>query len=200
MRIPGLVIAGGAASRLGGSKALLPFREGTLLDAVIARVSPQVSQLALNVPSDSSETYRTHFPNYPLLFDAYPERVGPLAGVVAGLEWARTLSDASWIATFPCDTPFLPHDLVTQLMRRASDVPVFAHNGQQLHGVCAVWPRDCLERLREGVERAHLRSLHSAMESLGGKTCHVGAGPHAFFNVNTRDDLARAEELADEMR
>jgi molybdopterin-guanine dinucleotide biosynthesis protein A len=59
-----------------------------------------------------------------------------------------------------------------------------------------VWPLSCLERLREGVEAGHLRSLHSAMETLGCQTCHIEADAHAFFNINTRGDLARAEELA----
>jgi molybdopterin-guanine dinucleotide biosynthesis protein A len=198
IQIPGLVIAGGAASRAGGSKALLPFCGSTLLDAVLARVAPQVSQLALNVPQDSSSIYRTRYPAYPLLFDLYSERVGPLAGVITGLNWAQTLGNAGWLATFPCDTPFLPRDLVPQLMAEADDYPVLAHDGERLQGACAVWPLKCLDQLRLGVEEGKLRSLSSALEAVRGKTCLVAASPFAFFNINTRDDLARAEKLAAE--
>ncbi len=119
---------------------------------------------------------------------------GRWAGVIAGLEWAR--GTASWLATFPCDTPFLPRDLVAQLMREAGDAPVAARHGGRLHGVCAVWPVSCLERLRAGVERGRLRSLHGALDRLGGTACDVAGGPDAFFNINTPDDLARAEALA----
>jgi len=195
-----VILAGGEGSRIGGEKALLPFGEGTLLDAVIARVAPQVSQLALNVPKASAEAYRRRYPDYPLLFDSFAERVGPLGGVITGLAWARALSGAQWLATFPCDTPFLPHDLVAQLMADAGDAPVFAHDGHRQHGICAIWPLTCLEHLREGVEIGHLRSVQSAMKALGAKTCMIEAEAHAFFNINTGDDLARGEELEREIR
>lgn len=195
-RNAGIILCGGAGTRIGGDKALLPFRDDALVDAVIARVASQVSPLALNVTVAQDQTYRTKYPDYPLLFDAHPERVGPLAGVIAGLEWACGLGDAEWLATFPCDTPFLPRDLVAQLSAVARDVPVFAYHGDRLHGVCAVWPIDCADALKSGIHAGNLRSLHSAMEALGGVTCPVEADEYAFFNINTRDDLVRAEEIA----
>jgi molybdenum cofactor guanylyltransferase len=193
LRVAGLILCGGAAVRMGDDKALLPFRGGTLLDAVIARAAPQVSPLALNVAADREKTYRSAYPGYALLFDAHPERIGPLAGVIAGLKWARELGDVEWLATFPCDTPFLPRDLVAQLSASARRTPVFAHHGDRLHGVCSVWPIDCADALKSGVNAGNLRSLHSAMEALGGVTCPVEADEYAFVNINTRDDLARAE-------
>jgi molybdopterin-guanine dinucleotide biosynthesis protein A len=197
--VAGVILCGGAGSRLGGEKALVAFGQGRLLDAVRARATPQVFQLALNVSRGNAETYRSQFPEYPLLFDPFPQRVGPLAGVIAGLEWARALGDAEWLATFPCDTPFLPRDLVAQLMASASDAPVFAHDGERLHCVFAVWPLHCLDRVRSGVEGGELRSLQSAVNALRGMTCRIEAGEHAFFNINTREDLSRAEELAREI-
>jgi len=198
-RIAGVIIAGGAATRAGGGKALLPFAGGSLIGAVIRRVVSQVSLLALNVPAASVDDYHSQYPDYPLLVDASENRVGPLAGVVAALEWLCTLGSADWLATFPCDTPFLPRDLVARLMLGARDAPVFAHDGSRLQGLCAVWPLNCLEHLRPNVENGKLRSLHSAMEALDGSTCHIEVGENAFFNINTPEDLIRAEELAHEM-
>lgn len=195
-KVAGVVIAGGVGSRIRGEKALLPFGKGTLIGAVIARVAPQVSQLALNVRHTIAEPYRSRYPSYPIVFDAFAERFGPLAGVVAGLEWARTVEGAQWLATFPCDTPFLPHDLAARLWAEGGDVPVFAHDGHRQHGICAIWPLACLERLRQGVGLGHLRSIQSAMKALEAKTCVFEEQAHAFFNINTRDDLARAEDLA----
>lgn len=192
----GIIVAAGTATRAGGDKALLPFAGGALIDAVIARVAPQVSQLALNVPAASVDKYRSRYPGHSLFFDSILGSVGPLAGVIVGLEWLRSAGIAEWLATFPCDTPFLPSDLVTQLMAEARDSPVFAHDGSRLHGLCAVWPVHCLEQLRAGVENGALRSLNSAMESLHGRTCGIEADEYAFFNVNTRADLIRAEQLA----
>jgi molybdopterin-guanine dinucleotide biosynthesis protein A len=192
----GLVLAGGAATRIGGDKALLPFRKATLLDAVIARVGPQVSVLTLNVQRDREAEYRALYPGITVIIDDFPKGTGPLAGVIAGLEWLSTLSGPRWLATFPCDTPFLPHDLVAQLMAGAHDVPVFARDEARMHGVCAVWPLFCAPALRLGVEQGKLRSVMSAMEALGGETRLIRAEAHAFFNINTRDDLATAEQLA----
>jgi molybdopterin-guanine dinucleotide biosynthesis protein A len=195
-RPAGMILAGGAASRIGGEKALLPFGTGTLLDAVMARVGPQVSPLALNVRKADAAHVRTRYPDNALVFDTLPEGVGPLGGVVAGLGWLATLGEAHWLATFPCDTPFLPRDLVAQLMAQARDRPVFARDAERLHGVCALWPLGCAARLKAGVEQGRLRSLQSALNELGGETCLVAAHAHAFFNINTREDLEKAEALA----
>jgi molybdopterin-guanine dinucleotide biosynthesis protein A len=194
---PGFILAGGAASRIGGDKALLPFGDGVLLDAVIARVGPQASPLALNVPRDREADYRACYGDrHPLIVDEFPKGTGPLVGVISGLEWLATLDGPQWLATFPCDTPFLPRDLVAQLLAGAGDAPVFARSEARMQGVCAVWPVSCAARLRNGVEQGLLRSVISAMEALGGDTRLIRAEAHAFFNINTRDDLATAEQLA----
>jgi molybdopterin-guanine dinucleotide biosynthesis protein A len=192
----GLVLAGGAATRIGGDKALLPFADGTLLDAVIARAGDQVSTLALNVPRDREADYRARYPTHTVIVDDFAKGTGPLAGVIAGLDWLSALNGPQWLATFPCDTPFLPRDLVAQLMDGARDVPVFARDEARMHGVCALWPVACVQRLRERVEQGKLRSAVSAMEALGGETRLIRTPAHAFFNVNTRDELATAECLA----
>jgi molybdenum cofactor guanylyltransferase len=194
----GVILAGGAATRIGGEKALLPFLSGTLLDAVISRVQHQVKRLSLSVPADWAAPAR--YGAYALLIDPYPERIGPLGGIVAGLEWLRSSGDESWLATFPCDTPFLPMDLVAQLIAKASDRPIVARDDARTQGVCAVWPLSCAERLRKGVEDGKLRSLVSAMDALGGETCFISADAHAFFNVNTSEDLATAVRLAERSR
>ncbi|MEI9886135.1 MAG: NTP transferase domain-containing protein [Rhizomicrobium sp.] len=194
-RIAGVILAGGAGTRIGGDKALVPFGAGTLLDAAIARVESQVSALALSVPRADAAAYRARFAG-PLLFDAAAERAGPLAGIVAGLEWLGTLDDTGWLATFPCDTPFLPRDLVAQLSAGAGRAPVAARDGSRLHGVCALWPLDCLSQLREGVTRGTLRSVRGALDALGGTARDIAGDADAFFNVNTKDDLAKAEQIA----
>ena len=192
----GVILAGGAATRIGGEKALLPFLSATLLDAVIARVKCQVASLALNVRAEAAHSFREGHSEYPLVFDCLPEGIGPLGGVIAGLAWLCTIPHARWLATFPCDTPFLPLDLVTQLTAHARGRPVFARDDSRIHGVCAIWPVECAATLRAGVERGALRSIQSALEALGGETCRIVAGDHAFFNVNTREDLATAVRLA----
>jgi molybdopterin-guanine dinucleotide biosynthesis protein A len=199
-RPAGIILAGGAATRIGGEKALMSFRSGTLLDAVIARVECQVALLALNIRAEDAPAVLEKHGTYPLVFDSLAEGTGPLGGVIAGLAWLSTQPGSRWLATFPCDTPFLPLDLVDQLMAHTHERPVFAHDARRMHGICAIWPVGCAASLRAGVEQGALRSVQSALKALGGETCQITAGEHAFFNVNTREDLAMAERLAPSCR
>lgn len=186
MNIDGVVLAGGASSRMGDHKPLIPFRGATLIEAVIARARPQVQRLKIDVPKAMADAYRARFGDI-VLADAFDENLGPLCGIVTGLEWTA----AEWLATFPCDTPFLPLDVVAQLARHANDRPVVAKGAQ----VFGLWPKRCLTELRTGLESGALRSVLSAVDVLGGKACELQTSENAFFNINTPDDLQEAERL-----
>ncbi|HWA92777.1 MAG TPA: NTP transferase domain-containing protein [Rhizomicrobium sp.] len=177
MIVDGIVLAAGASSRMGTHKPLLPFAGAKLIDAVIARTAPQVRRLAIDVPRAFAGDYR--YPSVvPDLFDA---QHGPVCGIVTGLEWL----DGDMLATFPCDTPFLPHDLVAQLARHTAPVTV---KGMP---VCGLWPKAALGTLRNHVGQ----SVRGALAALGGREVEIAAGPHAFFNVNAPADLREAERL-----
>jgi molybdopterin-guanine dinucleotide biosynthesis protein A len=189
-RTPGIILAGGQGSRIGGSKPLLPFGNGVLLDAMIARVRPQVSDLALNIPAADEALFRTRYGDtYPLVIDRFPPGTGPLAGVVAGLEWC----DGDWLATFPCDTPFLPDDLVDRLTAAITGAhPVAAEDDDHLQGLCSLWPKSRLAELRQGVTSGAIVSPFQAFEALG-LTRVPFPDTDAFFNINTPEDLESAK-------
>lgn len=159
-------------------KPLTPFAGAALIDAVIARVERQVERLALDVPAEMADAYRARFP-HTVLADLFPERAGPLCGIVTGLEWLG----GDVLATFPCDTPFLPLDLVAQLARHPAPVVV----GEM--PVCGLWSKGNLAALKAQVGG----SVRGAVEALGGRACDIaGAARHAFFNVNAPRDLEEA--------
>ncbi len=191
-RIAGVILAGGKGSRIGGGKPLLPFGDGVLLDAVIKRVRGQVGALTINVPAKEKARYRERFGDaLPLISDAFKQGTGPLAGIVASLEWAASLP-VEWVATFPCDTPFLPDDLVSRLAAaRLGTRPVAAEDDSGVQGVCGLWHVSSLASLRCGVESGALRSVVSALTLLDGTRCRFEDGG-AFFNINTQEDLQRA--------
>ena len=190
MQIAGIIIAGGKGARLGGDKPLRAFGQSTLLDAVIARARPQVDELALNVSEVELERYRDR--SLELLTDSEDGDIGPLAGILAGLDWAERRG-AIWLATFPADTPFLPRDLVRRLL--GSGKAAAAHDGKRLHGLCAIWPVRARTELLRAVREEGIRSLHGAMTHLGSRECVISGNVHAFFNVNTPEDLAAAERI-----
>ncbi|MDE2134300.1 MAG: NTP transferase domain-containing protein [Alphaproteobacteria bacterium] len=198
-RIAGLVVAGGKAVRMGADKPFMPFREGCLLDAVIARVRPQVDALMLNVRPEHVERCRSRYGDeFALLRDAYDGETGPLGGVVAGLQELPSMG-AAWLATFPCDTPFLPRDMVAKLQAAAIasvNVPVVAVASGTVQSLCALWPYQSLSALRAGIACGEFRSVWWALDAMTAPRIEISAEPHAFFNINTPDDLIEAERLA----
>ena len=110
-RIAGIVLAGGQARRLGGDKALRPLGGTPLLAHAIARAAPQVAALALSANGDPAPFQAFALP---ILADSVPGFVGPLAGILAGLDWAAR-EGMDTLASFACDAPFFPRDLVARL-------------------------------------------------------------------------------------
>ncbi|MBV8976800.1 MAG: NTP transferase domain-containing protein [Alphaproteobacteria bacterium] len=175
---------------MGAAKALLPFKDGLLIDAVIARATPQVARLAIDAPQQANGTYRARY-GAMAIADLYAEMLGPLCGIVTGLSWAK----GDWLATFPCDTPFLPADLVAQLMHSRDGAPAVARHRGRMHGICGLWPKSSLPALKAGLESRTLRSIREALDALGGRECDIDAPDGAFFNVNTPEDLKEAERI-----
>ena len=193
----GVIIAGGRGERLGGDKPFRAFGGATLLGAVVERVRPQLDSLAVNIRKDYLPRCLAHWGNdLEFVFDDEEWDVGPLAGVLAALHWAKCRG-AAMVATFPGDTPFLPRDLVRRLTDRSQGLaPAVASDGNRVHGLCAVWPASSYERLLHGVRNENIRSLRQAIAYLGGCECVIDCDPRAFFNVNTPEDLLEAERMA----
>jgi molybdopterin-guanine dinucleotide biosynthesis protein A len=187
MRIVGAVIAGGNASRLGGEKAFLAFAGSTLVETVVRRFLPQVDELALNLRADMpAATSRL-----PVIRDT-GLGFGPLAGVIACLSWA-TDRNAAFLATVPCDTPFLPPDLVAQLAAAAKPNQSIYACDTRSHYLCALWPTSALDQLRSESNRSRrLSEIHSTLEGFG---LPVQASPHAFLNINTQEEVRTAEAI-----
>lgn len=199
--IPGVILAGGQASRMGGGdKGLLPLGQATLMDRVIARLEPQAGPLAINANGDPARFARFGLPVLP---DPVPGFVGPLAGVLAGLDWAASLG-APMIVTAAADTPFFPADLVARLQAEAHGMAnplVLAatpdpNRGLSRHPTFGLWPVALRDDLRAALEDG-LRKVVLWTDRHGGRTAMFPVdGGDPFFNINTPDDLRRAEDMA----
>ncbi len=187
----GVILAGGQATRMGGGdKGLLPLGDGTILDLVIARLNPQVAGLALNANGDPTRFERL---GLPVLADGIAGFAGPLAGVLAGLDWAAT-QGATHIVTAAADTPFFPCDLVPRLQLAAGDIGLaLAATPGGRHPTFGLWPvalRDDLRvALTDGLRKVVLWTdrHHAATAEFPDDA--------AFFNVNTPADLAQAKAM-----
>jgi molybdopterin-guanine dinucleotide biosynthesis protein A len=193
----GLVLAGGLARRMGGGDKPLRLLGGRpLLDHVLARIAPQVAAMVLNANGDPA---RFAAFGLPVVADPLPDHPGPLAGILAGLDWAAEhRPDLVWVASVPGDCPFIPADFVARLhaAREAAGVPMAAaSSGGQSHPPAALWPVTLRSELRAAL-LAGERKIDRWTARFG---CAEAAWPATpfdpFFNANAPEDLAEAEEI-----
>jgi molybdopterin-guanine dinucleotide biosynthesis protein A len=193
-----LVLAGGRATRMGGGdKALLPFGEATLLDQVLDRMVAQGSGTLLSANGDPARFARF---GLPVLADPLPDHPGPLAGVLAGLEWLRDQAPtATDLVTVPTDTPFLPLDLVARLVaaREGEHADLAcAASGGRLHPVIGLWPVRLAAALRVALAEEGLRRVGEFAARFRRVSVAYETDPiDPFVNVNTPLELAEAERI-----
>ena len=187
----GVILAGGLATRMGGGdKGRLPLGDGSVIDHVIARFAPQVDQLALNANGDPD---RFADLGLPVLPDSVPDHPGPLAGVLAGLDWAAS-QGADHIVTVAGDTPFLPCDLVPRLCLAGGDAGLaLAASPSGRQPTCGLWP----VALRDDLRTALADGIRKVVIWTQKHDAGTAEFPDdlAFFNINTPDDLAKAQAL-----
>lgn len=194
----GLILAGGLARRMGGGdKALIPIGGKTILAHVIARLGPQCDGLLLNANGDAAR-----FSDYrlPVVADSIPGFAGPLAGILAGMEWAReNRPELRDLVSVAADGPFLPRDLVARLheARAAADKPLAcAASGGWTHPVIGLWPVALAEELRRALVEEDMRKIDRWTARYGCATAEWAVDPvDPFFNANTPDEVAKAEAL-----
>lgn len=199
--IAGVLLAGGRSSRVGGGdKCLLQLRGKPLLAYAIERLKPQVDMLVLNANGDAKR-----FASFglPVIADESGEHAGPLAGLLAGMDWANTEApNMRFIVTVPTDTPFFPEDLVARLVevRAGREVPAIAASGAGEHAVFGIWPvalavalrRDLASGMRKTIDWAHAQGAVTARFP---PATIQGRVVDPFFNINESTDLAAAEAL-----
>ena len=196
----GVILAGGLATRMGGGdKGLLQLGGQSLLSRVIERLEPQVAGLALNANGDAAR-----FADFelPVIADSIEGFAGPLAGVLAGLDWAAT-QGADCIVTAAADTPFFPADLVPRLLLAAEDAGTtmaLAASPHPTRGMLrqptfGVWPVALREDLRAALKDG-LRKVVLWTDKHGAALAPFQAtGFDPFFNVNNPEDMKVAETL-----
>lgn len=196
--ILGVLLAGGGSRRMGGGdKCLRELAGRPILAHIVERVAPQVDQLILNAGGDAARFDRF---GLPVVADSLPGQAGPLAGVLTGLEWAREhMPGCSWVASFACDAPFVPENLVDLLAaavaRDRADMACAASGGRT-HPVFGLWPVRLAADLRRAVSEEDIRKVEAWTARHVRTIVDVPvAKVDPFFNVNTPEDLAAAGRL-----
>ena len=199
--IPGIILAGGLSRRMGGGdKGLLMLGETSIIERVIDKILPQVGSLAININGDSSR-----FPDYklPIISDSIKGYLGPLSGILAGMEWAFKNGNR-YIATVAADTPFLPDDLIKRLhamvKRKNLNIGIAASrilSGDDvfIHPTFGIWEVALKDDLRDALANDTRKIMFWAkkfkLDYYYFDTSDKLSDP--FFNINTPDDLEEAK-------
>jgi molybdenum cofactor guanylyltransferase len=196
---PGVLLAGGLARRMGGGdKPMRTIRGRTILARVIARLKPQCDGLILNANGDP-----VRFASFglPVIADTVKDFPGPLAGVLAALDWtAANRPGVEWVLSAAADCPFLPRDLVARLhqARIEQDAQLaVATSAGQTHPVIGLWSVSLREELRHALVVEDIRKIDRWTARYRLATVEWPVDElDPFFNANTMDDIAAAERLA----
>lgn len=204
-QIAGLILAGGQSRRMGGTdKTLLPLLGQPLISHVLDRLQPQAAPIAINTNGDPA-------PFQPFGVDIIADTIsghqGPLAGILAGLEWAAGKPSIAYLLSVAGDTPFFPENLAGQLAATGDPgrIRVASSNGR-VHPTFALWPVQLRDELAAFLESGDIRRVMAFLEQAGMDV--VGfpdeqfgqATVDPFFNINTPEDLAEAERLLSEAK
>jgi molybdopterin-guanine dinucleotide biosynthesis protein A len=200
--VAGIILAGGQSRRMGGGdKPLLSLGEGSLVEHVARRLTPQVATLALNANGDPA---RFAGMGLPVLADSVSGYPGPLAGILTGLDWTTSNTACRSLVSAAGDTPFFPADLVQRLADAAASQPgaiAVASSGGRWHPTFALWPVSLRDALHHFLIDEDKRRVSAFMERHGFITVEFplidaeGERIDPFFNINTPDDLAEAGRL-----
>lgn len=182
--ISGIILAGGESRRMGGDdKGLLEFAGQPLIAHVIARIAPQVDELLISANRHLAD-YAAF--GHPVIQDKTPEFLGPLAGMLAGLQAAKH----EWVLTVPCDTPFLPFDLVRRLYQATDDVDIVVASAARVHATVMLCRRTLLCDLANALTQGERRVQN--WQGLQRRAIVAFDDESAFVNLNTPQQLAGA--------
>ena len=201
-KIAGVILAGGKSSRMGGGdKCLLPLAGASMLERVIERLTPQVEALVLNANGDPARFARSRLDVVP---DSVKGYAGPLAGILAGMGWAISAeAPFTHIVSVAADTPFFPRDLANSLLAAVSDDPeaiALARSNGRAHPVFGLWPLALRDQLQAFLDDGATFKVQAFADRYGFTFADFRDrdGFDPFFNINTDEDLERAQTfLAD---
>ncbi len=182
----------------GGDKARITIGGLTILQRVLTCLTPQCIRLVINANGDPARFADTKLP---VVADSVPDFAGPLAGILAGLDWvALQMPQCEWLVSVPGDCPFLPNDLVARLhaARVAAGAPLAcARSGEWRHPVVGLWPLALRDDLRRALVADGLRKIEIWTARHGVGIAEWPAEPvDPFFNINTPEDASQAQALA----
>ena len=196
--IIGSILAGGKSERMGEDKIFLNLDNKTLIEHTVNKVKKYLKEIII-ITSKKNEFFEKN--KLTTVKDCIDGQLGPLVGILTAMKWAKENSPrCSWIASFPCDTPFFPETIISQFIqesKKKESLILCASSHGRRHNIFGLWSLDLYDKLYDDVVNNKIRKVQDWTKANNIKNLEFKFNDYdPFFNINTAEDLKFAKELS----
>jgi len=200
--ILGAILAGGQSKRMGKDKLFLEFNNKKLIEHTIDKVKKYLKKVII-ITNQDNEFFSKN--NLTTVKDCIEGQLGPLVGILTAMKWAKeNLSKCSWIATFPCDTPFFPESIIKRFIEESEkkeSLILCASSHGRKHNIFGLWSLDLYEKLKDDLINKKVRKVQDWTEKNKIKNLEFKFKDYdPFYNINTEEDLEFAKKLSKKIK
>ena len=195
--ILGVILAGGQSRRMGKDKLFLELDNKKLIEHSIDKVKKYLKQVII-ITNQNNEFFKKN--NLTTVKDCIAGQLGPLVGILTAMKWAKENTNKySWIATFPCDTPFFPESIIKSFIHESEkkeSLLLSASSHGRKHNIFGLWSLDLYDKLKNDLVNKKIRKVQDLTEKNKIKNLEFEFKDYdPFFNINTKEDLEFAKKL-----
>ena len=196
--ILGAILAGGQSRRMGKDKLFLELNNKKLIEHTIDKVKKYLKQIII-ITNQNNDFFSEN--NLITVNDCIEGQLGPLVGILTAMKWAKENSNKySWVATFPCDTPFFPEDIIKSFIKESEkkeSLLLSASSHGRKHNIFGLWSLDLYDKLENDLVNKKIRKVQDWTEKNKIKNLEFKFKDYdPFFNINTKEDLEFAKKLS----
>jgi len=200
--ILGAILAGGKSKRMGEDKLFLNLNNKTLIEHTINKVKKYLKELII-ITNKKNEFFSKN--NLTTVKDCVEGQLGPLVGILTAMKWAKeNLNKCSWIATFPCDTPFFPESIIKSFIeesKKKESLILCASSHGRKHNIFGLWSLDLYDKLENDLINKKIRKVQDWTDKNKIKNLEFKFKDYdPFFNINTEEDLEFAQKLSKKIK
>ena len=200
--ILGAILAGGQSKRMGKDKLFLELNNKKLIEHTLDKVKKYLKKIIIITNQDNKFFVEN---NLTTVKDCVEGQLGPLVGILTAMKWAKeNLSKCSWIATFPCDTPFFPESIIKSFIEESEkkeSLILCASSHGRKHNIFVLWSLDLYDKLKDDLINKKVRKVQDWTEKNKIKNLEFEFKDYdPFFNINTKEDLEFAKKLSKKIK
>ena len=200
--ILGAILAGGQSKRMGKDKIFLELNNKKLIEHTLDKVKKYLKEVII-ITNQDNEFFSKN--NLTTVKDCIEGQLGPLVGILTAMKWAKeNLNKCSWIATFPCDTPFFPESIIKSFIEESEkkeSLILCASSHGRKHNIFGLWSLDLYDKLKDDLINKKVRKVQDWTEKNKIKNLEFEFKDYdPFFNINTKEDLEFAKQLSKKIK